>query len=336
MLSILTGRDEVAQAQQALENLMRTEFTHIERRDITFPGGGRLNDQKVRTSGSYWYHAGVVKGRDEPSPRFLNLFGVLASGRLRISVEVNVLCRATQGQSQGFFARDNTTGAVYLMHSGDIRGGARGVSGPAFRAWYGEPRRKVFGGDGRIRFGFIVIPLRALDPTRSVRRYVDSIGKFRDDVATKKVDVKSGEFQRRIQKFNDYYKEPRGRRTANHPGKIDYLSRHGEVVDALKDWREARRMDRNSRIVKDVFIDMGVEDARGNLVELYEVKTSTARTDMYSAIGQLIVHGPPGCKKKFVVVPKGGRISPDLKTALENQRIKTLRFRLQKNGAKIL
>ena len=147
MLSLLTARDEIAEAQQALEDLMRREFPDVERHDIKFRPKGR-NDQEVLTSGRHWYRVGVQDGPNEPSPRFQNWFGVLAPGRLRISVEVNVLRDPTEGQAQGFFARDNATGAVYLMHTGSIGGGKSGVSGPAFRAWYGESSSEVFDGEG--------------------------------------------------------------------------------------------------------------------------------------------------------------------------------------------
>lgn len=334
MLSLLTARNEIADAQKALKKLMRREFPCVERRDIRFRPKG-LDDQEVLTSGRYWYRAGVQKGRNEPSPRFQNWFGVLAPGRLRISVEVSVLQNPAEGRSQGFFARDNTTGAVYLMHTGNIGGGTRGVSGPAFRAWHGEPCSEVFDGEGRVRFGFIVIPLRARDPTPSARRYVDAINKFRNAVKTKQVDVKSKAFKRCVRESVKFYKEPRGRRTGNRTRGIDYLSRHGEVVDALHDWRKSQQKGQDSRIVKNVFIDMGLKDARGDLVELYEVKTSTARTDVYSAIGQLMVHGPASCKK-FVVLPKGEPLTDDLASAFKRLGITPLRFKLRKDGATIL
>lgn len=334
MLSLLTAPDEIAQAQKALDALMQSEFPDVERREIKFRPMV-LRDQKVLTSDRYWYRAGLQDGPNASSPRFLNWFGVLSENQLRISVEVNVLRDPTEGRSQGFFARDNTTGAVYLMHSGDVGGGTVGVRGPAFRAWHGEPRSEVFDGEGSVRFGFIVVPLRALDPTRSARRYVDTIGRFRNAVKTKQVDLNSNAFQRRIREFEEFYGEPRGRRTGNHPGRIDYLSRHGEVVDALHDWRVARPMRRGLQIVKNVFIDMGVMDASGDLIELYEVKTSAARTDVYSAIGQLMVHGPTNCRK-FVVLPEAQPLADDLVGAFERQRITVLRFKLRQHGATIL
>ena len=65
------------------------------------------------------------------------------------------------------------------------------------------------------------------------------------------------------------------------------------------------------------------------------MKTSAARTDVYSAIGQLMVHGPASCKK-FVVLPEGQPLAPDLACAFERQRITLMRFKLRKRGATIL
>ena len=138
-----------------------------------------------------------------------------------------------------------------------------------------------------------------------------------------------------MQEFDDFYGEPSGRRTGYRPGAIDYLSRHGEIVDALRAWRARQGLARRQRIVKNVYIDMGVEDGPGNLVELYEVKTGSDRTSVYTAIGQLLVHGTENCGK-FLLLPRGGRMPEDLADALERNQIELLRFRLNNQGARIL
>ena len=273
---------------------MGDAFPNVRVRDITFPPGG-LTGKRVRVCRDYWCRSVFVGGQRVTTPRHQNWFGVLTPGRLRITVEVNVVPEGINKKVEGFFARDISTGTVYLMHSGNVRGGKRGVGGRAFRAWYGRPRAEVFDSDGNVRFGFVVMPCHGLDPARSARRYVDSITVFRRAVAAGEVDVDDPEFQQRMQDFDDFYSEPRGRRTGYRPGRIDYLSSHGEVVDALHDWRKHQAVDRGSRIVKNVFIDMGVANPRGRLTEIYEVKTSTSRSDVYSAIGQLMVHGPLTC-----------------------------------------
>ena len=69
---------------------------------------------------------------------------------------------------------------------------------------------------------------------------------------------------------------------------IDYVSRHGEVVDALREWRRLSALPKGARFVKNVFIDLGLEFQK-ELVEVFEVKTSTDRSSMYSALRQLMV-----------------------------------------------
>ena len=334
MLSLLVGRDEIAKAQEKLQDVMRDEFPGRQRRNISFRPRV-LADQEVWTRRHYWYHPGVLKGRNVTTPRHLNWFGTLAPDTLSITVEVNIPLEGRNGSVEGFFARDDSTGALYLMHSGNVGGGRPRVGGKAFRAWCGKRRPPVFDADERVCFGFVVVPLGASEPTRSARRYFDSIAEFREAVAAGEIDVDDPDFQRRMQEFDDFYKEPRGRRTSYRPGKIDYLSRHGEIVDALHAWRNARPLTRRQRIVKNVFIDMGVEDGPNNLVELYEVKTSSARSDVYTAIGQLMVHSSKKCKR-FMLLPRGRRMPEDLADALERHRIELLRFRVNRRGAKIL
>ena len=335
MLSLLVERDEIAEAQEALQRIMITEFPRRERRNVTFPPRG-LSDQEVWTwRDRYWYRPGSLEGRNVTTPRVLNWFGVLAPGALSITVEVNVALQWRKGRAEGFFARDDSTGALYLLHSGNVGGGRPGVGGRAFRAWYGKRRVSIFDPNSRVRFGFVVIPLGASDPTRSARQYVDAIEAFRQAVEAEEIDTDDPDFQRTMQEFDDFYREPRGRRTGYRLGGVDYLSRHGEVVDALHAWRKAQPLTRRQRIVKNVFIDLGVEDGSNNLVELYEVKTSSERSDVYAAIGQLVVHGSEDCEN-FLLLPKGRQLPNDLTDALRRNQIELLRFRLNNRGATIL
>ena len=221
------------------------------------------------------------------------------------------------------------------MHTGDVAGGARGVGGRAFRAWHAEPRDDVYDPAGHLRFGFCVMEVNALAATRSLVRYVNRIDAFREAVRNRDVRADDPNLQREMQELDDFYDEPRGRRTGHRAAQIDYHSRHGDVVDALRDWREQRGLARHHRVVKNVFIDMGVANARGRLVELYEVKTSAARSDVYCAIGQLIVHGPPSCGR-VIVLPHGERLADDLCEALQLNRIASLRFTLDGESATII
>ena len=193
MLTQLTRRRDIKKAQSDLVDLMRKEFHGEQVRDIAFPPGGRFGVE-VWTSRNYWYRADDTFERTDTTPRFMNWFGLDSPGRLRITVEVSVVPQGIDRRVRGFFARDDSTGALCLMHTGDVRGGRAGVGGRAFRAWYGQRRDEVSEPDGRVRLGFIVIRFGEDDPTYLARRYVDSIAVFRQAVADGEIDVNDPRF----------------------------------------------------------------------------------------------------------------------------------------------
>ena len=241
----------------------------------------------------------------------------------------------TSNSIAGFFARDSDSGAIYLMHTGGLRGGASGVGGRAFRAWHDKAPIEVQDAEDSSRFDFILVPVNAPVATRPLIRYIERVAAFRQAVADGRVDVENPQFRRDMEELDDFYKEPRGRRTGYRSGGIDYLSRHGEIVDALQNWRREQRLGSGLRIVKNVFIDLGIANRRNRLLELYEVKTGAARPDVYSAIGQLMVHGPPKCKK-IVVLPAREHLANDLRATLIRHEVEVMHFDLGDNGAMIV
>ena len=164
MLSHVVSSTEIAEAQAALEATMAREFPETETRTIIYPGGRVLGAQ-VMTDGRYWYFPqDFTDDPDAGTPRTFNWFGIMQPGHLRITVEVNVVPEGRNSKIEGFFARDHTTGALYLMHTGRVAGGAPGVGGRAFRAWNGEPRVEVYDASGNVRFGFAVMQVNATLP----------------------------------------------------------------------------------------------------------------------------------------------------------------------------
>jgi hypothetical protein len=82
-------------------------------------------------------------------------------------------------------------------------------------------------------------------------------------------------------------------------------------------------------------IDMGVAVGR-DLVEVFEVKTSTGRSDVYGALGQLMVHGTSTDCRRVIVLPHKEPIASDLKDALQRLCIELLRFKLDEQKAIIV
>lgn len=63
--------------------------------------------------------------------------------------------------------------------------------------------------------------------------------------------------------------------------------------------------------VKNVLIDMGVAVGR-ELIEVFAVKTSTARPDVYSVIGQLLVSGTADECRRVIVLPRKEAVGESL------------------------
>ena len=324
MLSLLVGRHEIAEAQEQLQVTLRNEFTDGHPPDHPYP---RF------TRGKYWYRA-EPPPHGVAVPRFLNVFGIVAPAEYQPVVEVNVPQEGRDNRVAGFFARDTTTGATYLMHSGDVGGGQRGMGGEAFRSWLTSKPMPVFDTLPEPRLGFIVMPVAASDATRPLIRYIDSVERFRLSVRDG-YRVQHEQLRRQERRLRVFYREPRGRRVARGHAQVDFLSRHGEVVDALHEWRSGRSMRTGCHIAKDQLIDLGIEDEHGAWVELYEVKTNTSRFDIYSAVGQLMIHGLLGCRL-VLVLPQGEPLPSGIEEALGRRGISLLHFNLDEQGASIV
>ena len=318
MLSLLVTRDDITQAQEHLKATMETIFPDAHLPDAEFP---------YRHDDRYWYRAGYLAAEGDTITRHLNAFGTVENGlHPPATVEINIEAEGRNNQIGSFFARDVATGTVYLMHAGSINPG-----GYRFRKWLGGKQAEAFDGSEKPRAGFIVVPVNAATSGSTLIRYLEHIEAYRQGVTDDKPEAEGAGYR-------SFFEEPRGWRVAHCPGTVEYRSRHGEVVDALRGWRlnqPNQPMNRGWRIVKDEFIDMGVADGHDLLVELYEVKTSTGRSDVYSAIGQLMIHSPAQCRRT-IVLPESPPLPNAVKAALGRLGIDLLQFRLDNERANII
>jgi hypothetical protein len=333
MFTLIESKEEIAKVQRKLESTISRDFKKRATKNIGYPGDTTF-DAKVVTDGTYWYWSSDHSSKDVANPRRLNWFGLYkAEGDLQISVEINTAYEGRNDQVAGFFARDNDTGSIYLLHSGRVGGGTKGVGKSAFLAWNGQRPIDVVDSSGGVREGVLVMPIDGIAASRSAVRYVDIIARFK--LAVRAGDMETPEFRSKKKELDDFYSEARGRRKGRRSAQIDYLSRHGDVVDALNSWRISNRLPKKGRVVKSVLIDMGVA-VGSDLVEVFEVKTSTARSDVYGAIGQLMVHGTAADCRRVIVLPHKEAIAADLKEALERLGIELLKFKLDERKATIL
>lgn len=329
MFTLLESKKEIAKAHANLASTIESNFTHKSTKNIGYPGG-TTHDANVNTDRKHWFWSSDYK-KETPNPRKLNWFGLFSENAgLQIAVEINTPYVGANGQVAGFFARNNESGKVYLLHSGRVGGGTKGVGKFAFLTWSNHLLVPATDSFGKIRNGVVVMPVSGAGATRSAIRYVDTIVRFKE--AVRAGEIGTPEFQEKLKKFEGFYSESSGRRTAKRSGKIDYFSRHGDVVDALYTWRSGRGELMQSRIVKNAQIDLGVE-CKNALTEVYEVKTSATRTDVYTAIGQLMVHADATNCKKFIVLPSFSQLPSDILSAFHRLDIQLLEFELSASEA---
>lgn len=335
MLILLESKTTITAAQRKLEATLRREFPGREVRDISHPGGTNKSAHIYR-SGGYWFWSDERAAADRPNPRRLNWFGRYEPDDrydLRITVEANTPFEGRNDQVSGFFARDSESGTTYLMHSGRVGGGAKGVGRETFLAWRNEPLQRIVDETGEARFGVVVMPVEGRGATRSATRYIDVVARFKEAVKTGQIGTQR--VRKQQHELKNFFSESYGRRKGRRSSVVDYVSRHGEIVDALHRWRVAQGLPAGAKVVKSLLVDMGVE-VNGRLKEVYEVKTRSGRDDAYAAIGQVLVHANNTSCERIIVVPNDEELAEDIATALSRLGIEVLKCRLSANAAVIV
>jgi hypothetical protein len=199
----LETRVEIKRAQAKLENTLRREFSKRSTKDIGYPGG-RVRHAEIFTNSRYWFRSADHVGRRVAHPRRLNWFGRYSeSPGTGIIVEINTPYEGRDAQAAGFFGRDSETNITYLLHSGRVGGGTKGVGKNSFRAWRSEPLIEVFDAKGGNRNGLIVMPIEGAAANRSAIRYIDGVERFKRAVKVGEIDTPK--FRRKQKQYDDFY-----------------------------------------------------------------------------------------------------------------------------------
>lgn len=334
MLTLVDSRKEKIEAQNEFEKKLRAAWGRRESRKVTWrsgdgkPGNATMN---IAHNGSYWFVSN--KPHDgQNTKRYWNSVGRYQAGRpLQISVEINIATESDSESVAGFFAKDTLTGMVCLMHNGKIGGGKKGVGKNAFLAWSKAKPVDVFDKTGNARRGIVITHL-------SSSTIGDDIGRFLENVDQFKQAVRNGEAGTPTSPETDltYDSEFSGIKKGERSREIEYLTRHGEIVDALEQWRRNQSpLTAGEKTFNTQLIDLGVCNAKNQLREVYEVKTNMARQTLYTAIGQVVVHASADVRR-FIVLPTGAALPADVQRALFVLNIGELRFKMTASKVFIL
>ena len=187
MLTAITERSKIEKAQALLQQTLSSQLAVIPGKYSVGFQGGKIVVGSLRADDHIWFSA--RRSLRSKIPRFWNAFGLtshLALSRSNvIVVELNVALDGKSRQVAGLFARDESTGSTFLMHSGKVGGGKAGVGKQSFLAWYGQPSEPVTmeGTRGRTHAYLRIADLSGRNAAREVSKFVEAVARFKSEIS---------------------------------------------------------------------------------------------------------------------------------------------------------
>ena len=213
MLLLLDTKAEKIAAQKQLSDQLKKVWSKKESRTITWRPNSKTLD--VVHDGKFWF-VPVPPNQNQQHPRYWNSFGFYkADGNLNITVEINIPIGKDTKSVGGFFAKDDKTGTLFLMHSGKVGGGAKGVGKNSFLAWSAEKLITIHATDGTERTGILVAPVGTAETSVSIRRFVKKVADFKKTASDY---VLSEDYKQAVIDNDLYNREHAGRKKNPLPG----------------------------------------------------------------------------------------------------------------------
>lgn len=325
MLVLVEGKAAKRDAQRLVEASITAKLARLGTRNIGFPSGNV--DETLYSNGDGGLWAAFSNAADAKVPRRWNAFGVYDSKRHAqvITVEINIPTTSNAASVAGFFAYDPAARATYLMHDGSVGGGKKGVGRSAFMSWSDSDLVDVERTDGDPRAGIVIGRVDDPDLAGRIWRFVEVVRDFK--AAVKRGDLESDAARRSIAEWDEFRSESSGRRKGRRRSDFDYVSYHGDVVEALRAEREAAAT-HGERVLNSPLIDLMVK-VNGGMTEIYEVKTGCDRQSLYTAIGQLVTHSADADAGiiRRLVIPEG-QLPVGIAPCLNKLGVEVRRYRL--------
>lgn len=284
---------------------------------------------KVLYKEGFWWSYDVVEGEGvEPEERHWNGFGVDAtkSGSLNIVVEINFPLEGINRRVAGCFAQDEY-GDIYIMHSGKIGGGGKGIGKDNFIAWHGYDRSEVMFSDGYSDLYYPVAKLKGRELERKLVSFVISVDGFKSANPKKRLKVAAdAERREKILYTPEYFG------TINVQSVRSYTTKctHGLVVKELMEELEMK-VTGSHEVCRTQKIDVLIKEGK-QYVSVYEVKTSSDTQSVYTAIGQLMLHSEAkDSVGRFLVLPLKEVKDEHFLKVLSRMNIKLVEYTISEN-----
>ena len=309
--AVVTDIAEIARLNKQLARRLSTSFKVRRIREITYPAGHHTGTVYFESAAGTAVRAWSPDSGPDKLINFLLAGDPAASTWMQIDVQMNFPAGTYNRRMAGAFVTDER-GDVLVAHRGKLTKGKAGL--PKAKVFREFASRTVEADDHGLTSKIILIS--ALDDPE----LADRLWKFAveaREVATRIASEEddsdadddtptaggggglgggrkpSSPPKDPVLKLRDYFDEYAGEGNLKGHGGGKRTVEHGDVVKALE-----LQLRANGRSQKAQAIDLAIVASQ---VDLFEVKTSARTTDVYTGVGQLLIHGE--CIRELLELP---------------------------------
>lgn len=290
MFTEIEDPKQIGRLQRLLRTRIKRAAPYAEQRTIGYPTGrfGAVVNFINRTGESIWWSSTLADSKTH----WINLIGRGTPGEadlLMIDLQFNMIEKTFHRRLGGTFVRENDTQLIFIAHRGIVTRGKSRVPWDRLISLTTERAIPVSSSRGATDM-FLVAALDSKSLLIDMAQFAQEIRDSLDRVSPKSSAgiVVEGQENQTTDLFEttlrDFFEEFSGKRKIPKRQATMAIVKHGSVVKALKKLILGLGEARNSRSV-----DLCLS-GKGGEVHLFEVKTSTDTTSLYTGIGQLFMH----------------------------------------------
>ena len=245
------------------------------------------------------------------------------SSNLNITCEINFPKEDINRRVAGLFVRDNK-GNTYITHSGNLRGGKKGVSQSLFRTFVQRDQFVDITLEDGTEFKNILIgKLNEPELPNQVNNFVKKVNRFKEKVDSGKLPEIT---DLDLKKFSPEFSGQR--ESYSKTDIIKSKCNHGLIIESLHNLVEGKGL----KSANDNLRDIVIYDDTGLMTVLFEAKTDLSTSSTYSAIGQLMYYSAFQYPVPKLVMVLPGEPKKDTKRILDSLGIEVLQYKLEKGN----
>ena len=296
-------------ANRQLINQLRNAATRTwKKQPVTFRPSKRVVEVSWLQTAGFWFgavpedgHYWISFGRTEPD----------GNKALNITVEVNTPLEERHGRA-GLILQD-TTGTLFLAHTGRVGGGKPDVNRTQFLAFHGANAPDLIEYDGA-KLAILLGRIGAPALIRKLSQFIREVERFKSGDTGPAVRLPPEGARIFQPKFT-------GEVTYKKRGEVIAELLHDVVVSALKVKLEPNECFYSQR--RDLFIC--TDD--GTMSALFEIKTDCSTSSVYAGVGQLLLNGLTQRRRPKLLLVIPGVPDESTKNAFRKLGISVLPYR---------